>query len=244
MRAWRGLLAPLRRGGAPDPVEEYTILQTLVGAWPIDSERLCGYLVKAMRERKVTTNWLAPDDGHEAAVLGYARGLYDDAPFMDDFVPFAELVAAAGELHSLRQLALKLTVPGVPDVYQGDELVDLSLVDPDNRRPVDWERRRALLAEIRAGARPESRDARKLWLIRRLLALRARRPAAFAGSYAPVEAGPDAVAFVRGDEVAVALPIRAGGLDLAGLALPAGAWRPVFDAGLLPGAEIHVLERG
>jgi (1->4)-alpha-D-glucan 1-alpha-D-glucosylmutase len=243
VRAWRALLAPLRSGGAPDAVEEYTILQTLVGAWPIEPDRLCAYLVKAMRERKVTTNWLAPDEENEAAVLAFARALYDHAEFLAGFLPFAERVAAAGELYSLRQLALKLTVPGVPDVYQGDELVDLSLVDPDNRRPVDWDRRRSLLAELAAGAAPASPDARKLWLVRELLALRARHPEPFAGAYVPLEAGPDAVAFVRGDELAVALPIRAGGLDLAGVALPAGDWRPVFDAAVLSGAEIHVLER-
>ena len=233
-----------QRGAGPDAVEQYTIFQTLVGAWPIDPDRLCGYLVKAMRERKVTSNWLAPDEAHEAAVLAYARGLYSRADFLADFEPFAERVAVLGELHALRQLALKLTVPGVPDVYQGDELVDLSLVDPDNRRPVDWERRRTLLDELRAGAAPESRDARKLWLIRRLLDLRARRPEAFAAGYTPLDAGADAVAFLRGEDVAVAMPLREGGLDLDLLALPAGPWRAAVDAELLPGAEIHVLERG
>ena len=136
-------------------------------------------------------------------------------PFREDFDPFVERVAALGELHALRQTALRLTVPGVPDIYQGDELVALSLVDPDNRRPVDWERRAQLLAELRDGAAPMSADARKLFLVRALLALRARRAAAFdGGGYTPLDAGPDAVAFLRGDEVAVALPIREGGLDL------------------------------
>ena len=241
VRRWRSL--PDSGGAGPDAVEQYTIFQTLVGAWPIDPDRLCGYLVKAMRERKVTSNWLAPDEAHEAAVLAYARGLYSRADFLADFEPFAERVAVLGELHALRQLALKLTVPGVPDVYQGDELVDLSLVDPDNRRPVDWARRRTLLDELRAGAAPESRDARKLWLIRRLLDLRARRPEAFAAGYTPLDAGPDAVAFLRGEDVAVAMPLREGGLDLDLLALPAGPWRAAVDAERLPGAEIHVLER-
>ena len=133
----------------------------------------------------------------------------------------------------------------MPDVYQGDELVALSLVDPDNRRPVDWERRAQLLAELRDGAAPMSADARKLFLIRALLALRARRPGA-PSTAAPTRRstpGPDAVAFLRGDEVAVALPVREGGLDLELLALPDGAWRPAFDPELLPGASIHVLER-
>jgi (1->4)-alpha-D-glucan 1-alpha-D-glucosylmutase len=122
-------------------------------------------------------------------------------------------------------------VPGVPDIYQGDELVALSLVDPDNLRPVDWARRRALL-----GAPPADPDTRKLWLIRELLALRARRPDAFAGSYTPFDAGPDAVAFLRGDAVAVALPVR-GELDFAP---PPGDWAPVVEP---ERAGITVLER-
>ncbi len=132
----------------------------------------------------------------------------------------------------------------MPDLYQGDELEALALVDPDNRRPVDWHRRAALLGELRDGALPGSRDARKLWLIHALLALRARRPETFgAGGYTPLDAGPDAVAFLRGDAVAVAMPIREGGLDLDLLALPDGDWAPVFDPDRLAGAEIHVLER-
>ncbi len=228
--------------GAPDAVEEYTIFQTLVGAWPIEPERLFAYMCKAMREAKRNTRWVEPDGDWEERVLGYCRALYEHAEFRADFEPFAARVAAAGELHALRQTALKLTVPGVPDIYQGDELVALSLVDPDNRRPVDWARRRELLAALRDGAEPDGPDARKLWLIRALLALRARRPAAFAGAYTPLDAGADAVAFLRGDDVAVALPLREGGLDMP--SLPPGDWRAVFDPELLPGAEIHVFERG
>ena len=242
MRRWRELCAPLRAGGAPDAIEELTIFQTLAGAWPLEPERLCAYMLKAMREAKRNTSWVAPDGGWEERVLGYCRGLYAHAGFRADFEPFAARVAAAGELHSLRQTVLKLTVPGLPDVYQGDELVALSLVDPDNRRTVDWARRRALLAALRDGAAPDGADARKLWLIRELLALRARRPEAFAGTYTPLDAGADAVAFLRGDDVAVALPLREGGLEMP--ALPAGDWRAVFDPELLPGARIHVLERG
>jgi (1->4)-alpha-D-glucan 1-alpha-D-glucosylmutase len=244
VRGWRELCAPLREDGAPDAVEEYTIFQTLVATWPIDRDRLCAYMEKALREAKRNTAWVDGDPEWERRVMDYCRALYDHAPFREAFDPLAERVAVLGELHSLRQTALKLTVPGIPDTYQGDELVSLSLVDPDNRRPVDWERRRELLAQLRDGAAPDSRDARKLWLTRELLALRARRPDAFAGAYAPLEAGADAVAFLRGDEVAVAMPIREGGLDTGRLVLPAGSWRPAFDPELLPGAQIHVFERG
>ena len=187
-------------------------------------------MTKAMREAKRNTSWVEQDADYEERVLAYCRGLYQNESFLRDFVPFAERVAAAAEPIILRQTALKLTVPGVPDVYQGDELVALSLVDPDNRRPVDWARRRALL-----GAPPADPDTRKLWLIRELLALRARRPDAFAGSYEPLDAGADAVAFVRGGEVAVALPIR-GELSFAP---PPGDWSQVVEL-----AGITVLERG
>jgi (1->4)-alpha-D-glucan 1-alpha-D-glucosylmutase len=240
VRRWRELCAPLRRGGAPDAIEEYTVFQTLVGAWPIEPERLCAYMEKALREAKRNTSWVEQDADWEAGVLAYCRALYDHAPFLAAFEPLAERVAAIGERHALRQTALKLTAPGVPDIYQGDELVALSLVDPDNRRAVDWARRHSLLADLRE---PADADERKLLLIRELLALRARRPAAFAGGYTPIEVGPDAVAFLRGDEVAVAMPIREGGLDTFAFDLPRGTWRPAFDADLLAGASLNVLER-
>jgi len=240
VRDWRELCAPLRSGGAPDAVEELTIFQTLVGAWPIEPDRLCAYMCKALREAKRNTGWVEPDTAWEERVLAYCRGLYGHDPFLAAFKPFAARVATAGELHALRQTALKLTVPGVPDVYQGDELVALSLVDPDNRRPVDWARRRELLAALGDGTAQAGPDARKLWLIRELLALRARRPATFAGDYKPLAAGGDAVAFQRGDDVAVALPIRGAAPVVE---LGPGEWRPAFDPERLPGAGITVLER-
>jgi (1->4)-alpha-D-glucan 1-alpha-D-glucosylmutase len=237
VREWRALVPS---GGAPDPIEQYTIFQTLAGAWPLPAGRLCAYMEKALREAKRNTSWVEPDADWEARVLEYCRALYEHEPFLAAFEPFAARLAAAGELHALRQTALKLTVPGVPDIYQGDELIALSLVDPDNRRPVDWERRRGLLAAL---GEPADADERKLWLIRELLALRARRPEAFAGSYTPLEAGPGAVAFARGGDVAVALPVREGGLDTFALELPPGSWRQALEGDLLPGAQINVLER-
>ena len=196
-----------------------------------------------MREPKRNTNWVAPDGDWEERVLGYCRALYEHAAFLADFEPFAARVAAAGELHALRQTALKLTVPGVPDIYQGDELVALSLVDPDNRRPVDWARRRELLAALRDGAAPDGPDARKLWLIRALLALRARRPGAFAGAYTPLDGRPG-----RG-RLPARRRRRRRAADPRGRARRAArcrraTWRAVFEPELLPGAEIHVLERG
>ena len=155
---------------------------------------------KALREAKVNTSWIEPDERHERRVKRAIGRLYDEG-FPAGFELFAEQVAEAGREASLGQTLLKLTVPGVPDLYQGDELETLSLVDPDNRRPVDWELRRRLLS---------SEEPSKLLLIRRTLALRARRPADFAGMYEPIEAGPETCAFRRGDGVVVDVPLRRG----------------------------------
>jgi len=180
-----------------DPNESYLAYQTLVGAWPLEPERLEAYLVKAMREGKRNTNWIEPNQEHERRAEEFVRGLYDDDGFLADFEPFAARVAEEGRRISLAGTLLKLTVPGVPDIYQGDELESLSLVDPDNRRPVDWELRRHLL---------DAGGDQKLDLIRRTLEVRDGF-----GAYAPVEAGPDVCAFRRGPDVLVVVPLRAGG---------------------------------
>ena len=192
-------------GGLADPREEYLVYQTLVGAYPIEPERLDAYLEKALREGKVNSSWLEPDVEHEATVKRFARELL--ARLAHD--PFVERVRMLGEHVSLAQLVLKLTSPGVPDLYQGDELEALALVDPDNRRPVDWELRRRLLERVRAGDEVP-REARKLWATRNVLALRAERPETFLGAYEPVDAGDDVVAFVRGGEIGVAVALRPG----------------------------------
>jgi len=145
VRHWWELNAPLRGDGTPTPDEEYLIYQTLVGAWPLERERLREYMTKAMREAKVATGWVAPHEGHEAAVMTFIDGLYASARFVGDLEELLHRVRPIGEAHALGQTLLKLTSPGVPDVYQGDELWDLSLVDPDNRRPVDWELRRGIM---------------------------------------------------------------------------------------------------
>jgi (1->4)-alpha-D-glucan 1-alpha-D-glucosylmutase len=246
VRHWWELNAPLRRDGAPTPDEEYLIYQTLVGAWPLERERLRGYMVKAMREAKVSTGWIAPDEAHEGAVAAFVDGLYASARFVADLEALLHRVVPIGEAHALGQTLLKLTSPGVPDVYQGDELWDLSLVDPDNRRPVDWAlRRRIMDDEVLAGAAPR-RETAKMHLIRRALDLRARRPEPFAGSYRPLEAGPRAFAYARGDEVVAVTPIRIDG-DVSVVRIPPdlqGRWRNVLtdeDVDLHASAQVGVL---
>jgi (1->4)-alpha-D-glucan 1-alpha-D-glucosylmutase len=223
VRRWLDVNTPLRDNGAPDPVEEYFIYQNLVGAWPIEPERLEAYMEKALREAKRNTNWVDQNEDWEGRVKAFCRALYDHRPFRESFDLFAARVADVGERSALAQLLIKLTAPGVADVYQGDELVSLSLVDPDNRRPVDWQRRRELLEAVKAGTAPDSADVRKLRLVVAALDLRKRRPEAFAGAYEPLDVGDKAIAYMRGDSVLVAAEILPRGAD-AVLHPPEGAW--------------------
>jgi (1->4)-alpha-D-glucan 1-alpha-D-glucosylmutase len=238
---WRALVP---EEGAPSWNEAYLIFQTLVGAWPLELERLEAYVEKALREAKMHTNWVEPDVGYERAVRDWCRSLYANRAFLDELEPFAERVARQGERSALGQTLLKLTAPGVPDVYQGDELWALSLVDPDNRRPVDWERRREALADLRAGAAP-TRETIKLFLIHRGLDLRARRPEAFAGSYSPVAAGERCCAYLRDSSVLAATAIGGSSqgieLELPGSAV--GRWRDVLSGGELELGRRVPLER-
>jgi (1->4)-alpha-D-glucan 1-alpha-D-glucosylmutase len=213
---WRRRLATWQRlnrrhrtnvegAAVPGANTEYLIYQTLVGAWPIDAERLTAYLLKAVREAKSHTSWINPNAKYDEALTRFAEAILDRqraAAFLDDLIPFQGRIANFGALNSLAQTLVKITAPGVPDFYQGTELWDLSLVDPDNRRPVDWKLRQRLLGELEhALATTEDRaalahdlwvhkdDARvKLFLIREALALRRAHPAVFAaGAYRPLE---------------------------------------------------------
>jgi (1->4)-alpha-D-glucan 1-alpha-D-glucosylmutase len=223
---WFELTNSHRDGGAPDDVERYFLFQTLVGAWPIGAERIEAYMEKALREAKRNTNWTQPNDGWEDAVRRFGRSLYTDEAFLADFEPFARRVAAVGERASLGQLVLKLTAPGIPDMYEGDELAFRALVDPDNRRPVDFDWRQAMLRRLMGGATPDA-ETRKLFATLRLLGLRARRPEPFAGTYEPIDAGPSTCAFVRGGDVLVAVAVRSGPVE-GTIEAPRGHWRDVL----------------
>jgi (1->4)-alpha-D-glucan 1-alpha-D-glucosylmutase len=177
-----------------DANEAYFALQTLVGAWPIEQERIDAYFEKAYRESKLRTNWLEPDEEWERRIKAWARSKRDAAGEL------AARVRAEGERISLSVIVLKLTCPGVPDIYQGDEVEALALVDPDNRRPVDWPRLAQVLEE-------DPLSEAKLWVTSRLLRLRRERPKAFTGGYMPVAAAPDVCAFMRGPDVLVVVPL-------------------------------------
>jgi (1->4)-alpha-D-glucan 1-alpha-D-glucosylmutase len=232
VRRWLSVTEKLRSAdGAPDGLERYFLFQTLAGAWPIEAERIQGYMEKALREAKRNTNWVEQNAEWEGAVLGFCRALYVHDEFLADFKPFVARLTRLGETVALRTLALKLTSPGVPDIYQGDELELRALVDPDNRRPVDWRWHEAMLARLAGGSPPDA-HTRKLWLTKRLLGLRLRRQDALgpAGSYEPLEAGPDALAFVRGGEVVVVVATRAS-VPSGSLSVPAGTWQDVLRGG-------------
>jgi (1->4)-alpha-D-glucan 1-alpha-D-glucosylmutase len=234
-RRWLQVTDELRTDGAPDDLERYFLLQTLVGTWPIEPDRVEQYMEKALREAKRNTNWIDQNTAWEDAVKRFTRGLYEHRAFRHDFEQFVDELSFAGERIALGAVALKLTVPGIPDVYQGDEMPLRALVDPDNRRPVDWEWHHAMLSRLAGGAPPEA-ETRKLWLTTKLLGLRIRRPAAFTGAYAPLAAGETTIAFRRGDDVLVAVDTRPGVPDGA-LAVVGGRWREVLSG------EEHSLDR-
>jgi (1->4)-alpha-D-glucan 1-alpha-D-glucosylmutase len=245
---WFALTEGLRSSeGAPDDVERYLLFQTLVGAWVISPERVEAYMEKALREAKRNTSWVDQNAEWEDAVKRFTREVYSQQDFIADFEPFAVRVAEVGDRAALGQVVLKLTAPGVPDLYRGDEMPFYALVDPDNRRPVDFDYNQAMLRRLMGGSPPVA-QTRKLFVTLRLLGLRARRPAPFAAGYEPVDAGDAACAFLRGGDLLVVVGVQGGPPDYSGAMLadpPGGRWRDVlrgdersFDAGLSVGRVV------
>lgn len=269
-RRWVDAASPLRRDGAPHAGDLAMLLQTLVGAWPFDLEavdregriafagRLIAWQQKALREAKLASDWAAVDETYEAAARDLTHGLVAEAALPDllgEIAAFVRRIAPAGALNGLAQCLLRLTAPGVPDLYQGCELWDLSLVDPDNRRPVDWDRRRAGLRPAPFGelCRHWSDGRVKQATIARVLNLRRRLPVFDDGDYQPVEIeGALAAAFVafvrhRPDGWAlVVAPRLAGRLPLSprDLTLAADGWQDtVIRLENVPGGRLwHGLE--
>jgi len=185
---WARLNRRLRRdtdeGTVPDANTEYLLYQTLLGAWPpeligvelaedaLDAfrERIVGYMQKAIREAKVHTSWTNENSEYEAALADFTESILDpkrNGAFFEDFLPFQRRVARLGLFNSLSQTLLRLTAPGVPDIYQGSELWSFNLVDPDNRRPVDFALRQSLLCSLRE---PTSSGDASAVLVRKLVA--------------------------------------------------------------------------
>jgi len=241
---WRACNDEFRSGEFPDRNIEYHLYQTIVGSWPIDESRLIDYARKAAREAKTYTSWNSPNKGYEAALEKFLRAIMHSPQFIESVGGFVAEITPYGYINGLAATLLKLTAPGVPDFYQGSELWHFALVDPDNRRPVDFDVRRRALAEIEK-ASPDCVMARieeglpKLWLIRRALRLRAKHPewfgpdAAYTAMFASGERAEHIVAFMRGSTVIAVVPrlsaIVDGQWGSTSFELPAGSWRSNLD---------------
>ncbi len=242
--AWHQRATGLTGAGPLDPATEYLLWQTIVGTWPIAGDRLAGYLLKAIREAKLLTSWTEPDTRYEAAVITFGQLALADDQIASRIAAFVGWLSPDARTNSLGAKLVQLTMPGVPDVYQGCELTGLALVDPDNRRPVDFTWRADLLAALDRGdpvrlVAPAADthadlDTAKLLVTSRALRLRRAHPDWFAGDYQPLQAhGPAAahvVAFCRsGQAVTVATRLpgglrRSGGWQDTTLAVPSGRW--------------------
>jgi (1->4)-alpha-D-glucan 1-alpha-D-glucosylmutase len=239
LQRWRVINRRLKQifddSAAPDANEEYLFYQTLLGTWPMDAagqaektvgseyiSRIQAYMAKALKEAKMNTSWIQPNEQWDGAMNDFVARVLDPSPknkFLPSFLPLAGEIARLGAINSLAQVALKLTVPGVPDIYQGNEIWDFSLVDPDNRRPVDYQQRREMLDSL-GGTSPEELlqhwpDGRiKLLLTQRLLRFRRDHPDLFRyGRYLPLSTSGTfadcCVGFVREHEdewIAVLVP--------------------------------------
>jgi (1->4)-alpha-D-glucan 1-alpha-D-glucosylmutase len=248
VREWSAMNERRRRNGCPDRNMEYLIYQTLVGAWPIETERMLAYVEKAAREAKTHTSWTNQAAEYEQALADFVRGILADQQFLGSLESFLAPLVQPGWINSLAQTLIKLTAPGVPDLYQGTELWAYSLVDPDNRRPVDYAVRRKLLAEL-ASLSPEQIWTRaneglpKLWVIRQTLKLRQRLPAPFGAEYRPLAAAGDraehVIAFCRGDRLITVVPrwtVRLGSdWGNTSLELPPGDWSNELNGDCLTG---------
>ena len=240
---WSKILSRLRRDDMPTRNDEYLFYQTALGAWPISPERLSAYMVKAAREARLRTTWQDPCGAYEDALQDFVASDLADREFVGDLEAFLEPLYRPAMVNSLAATLIKCTAPGVPDFYQGSELWSLSLVDPDNRRPVDYAVRRSVLAQIEHASAEEvwanpGPGRPKMLVILRALALRCRRPELFdeRGDYEPLHAvgqrADHAVAFTRGKAaltVVPRLPLRLSGdwVDTT-LKLPPGEWVDQF----------------
>jgi (1->4)-alpha-D-glucan 1-alpha-D-glucosylmutase len=259
--AWRDWVREAQESARPDRSErldgatEYLLWQTLVGAWPLDEPRLQAYATKAIREAKLHTGWSDPDEGYERAVATFVSGVLGDDALRTHVEAWLASTAQAARATLLGQKLLQLVLPGVPDVYQGTELVDLSLVDPDNRRPVDFAVRAERLSRLDGGGVPEDLDDEKLLVTSRALRFRRDHPEWFVGPTATVRAvrtdSEHAFAVARGDSsgdqvVAVVTRLTASldGWGDEALAVPPGRWtdrltgRAVDSDGEVPLARI------
>jgi len=253
---WSRMNARFRNGKYPDRNTEYFLYQTMIGAWPIGKDRLIAYMEKATREAKQQTTWTQTNKEFEDALRNFIEQILDSPAFIAELESFVARISRAGRVNSLAQTLVKYTAPGIPDTYQGSELWDLSLVDPDNRRPVDYELRRRMLDALGAGMPADQIMQRmesgmpKMWLIHRALRLRRGHPEWFGAEagYTPLRAeGPKRehlIAYVRGDAVVTVVPrwsLKLGDSWAATtVPLPQGSWRNLLTAESVHGGATRV----
>jgi (1->4)-alpha-D-glucan 1-alpha-D-glucosylmutase len=240
---------------APDRNAEYMLYQALTGAWPIGVERVWAFMEKAAREAKAQTSWTKPDSGYEGNLHGFVEGVMGDSGFAAEIEAFVASLLPFARINSIAQTLLKLTSPGIPDFYQGTELWDFSLVDPDNRRPVDYSLRRRMLAAAKCASTEEvlkhpEEGLPKLFVIYRTLGVRKLRPELFASdaAYEPlgargVRAG-HVVAFMRASAAITVVPRLVFGLagrwEDTTLEIPAGRWRDELSGDVYQGGIIQM----
>ena len=251
LHAWSQLTAPAWKNRTPDRHAEYLLYQTLIGAWPITQERTWQYMLKACREAKIRTSWHEPNTGYEENIRGFVDGVFQTPEFIASLESFIEPLILPGRINSLSQTLIKMIVSGVPDFYQGTELWDLSLVDPDNRRPVDFDLRSDLLRRCKTLSVSEVvRDwdsgLPKLWMTSRVLSLRRELPGDFSdrSKYQPLVAQGthlgNVLAFRRGENLIAVVPrftmsVKGDWGDTR-LALPRGRWKNRFTDAVLKDA--------
>jgi (1->4)-alpha-D-glucan 1-alpha-D-glucosylmutase len=250
LHQWSQLTAPAWNNRTPDRHAEYLLYQTLIGAWPLSQERCWQYMLKACREAKVRTSWHEPNTGYEENIRGFVDGVYHTPEFIDSLEAFIAPLILPGRVNSLAQTLIKMIAPGVPDFYQGSELWDLSLVDPDNRRPVDFGLRAQMLRRCRSLSADEAvadwdSGLPKIWMTMRLLALRRRRPSDFLpqSRYQPLVAQGahlgNLLGFMRGENLIALVPRFSmtvnGDWGDTRLPLPRGVWVNAFTDARLQG---------
>lgn len=245
----------------PDRNTEYLYYQTLIGAWPLSLERAQAYMLKAVREAKLHTSWTANHLEYEEALRTFIDGTLLHAPFLRELEQFVDRVKTAGRVNSLAQTLIKCTAPGVPDLYQGTEIWDLSLVDPDNRRPVDYALRSRLLRELKAmsgkgiAAQIMARADEgmpKMWTIYQALGLRRERKEWFDANavYRPIEVegakNAHVIAYLRADSVITIVPrltmMLLGAWRNTAVILPEGKWRNRLTGAIVMGGKVAVRE--
>lgn len=253
---WMRMNAQFKTAKLPDRNTEYFLYQTMVGAWPIDGERLNAYMEKATREAKQETSWTQQNQEFEQALRSFIDRILASQSFIAELESFLAQVIPGGRINSLAQTLLRYTAPGVPDTYQGSELWDLRLVDPDNRGPVDYALRQAMLERLENGLeaaeilRGMDSGLPKLWVAYRSLQLRREHPewfgaeAAYDPLYAEGSKKDHVVAYLRAERVAIVVPrwnAKLGaGWSATTLTLPQGRWTNLLTGATLAGGQVRL----